>query len=122
MSACTSRIPLHRRFPRGTAWLVIAAILLVAIALTAPIQLPVVLYKLSLISLAAVVGYWIDRSLFPYSRPDGYLYRNWRYGTDEPEGDVDYPIVSAYQLVFAIALIRRAMIVGAVMIGVALGL
>lgn len=115
-------IPFHRRLPRCTVWFIIAAMSLAVIAITSPVQLPIVLYKLSLISLAAVVGYWIDRSLFPYSRPDGYMVRNWRYGTEEPEGDVDFPLVSGYHLVFSAAVIRRAIVVAAVMIGVALGL
>ena len=122
MPNIADRIPFYRRFPRGTIWLVIAAILLLAISLTAPVQLPVVLYKLSLISLAALVGYWIDRSLFPYSRPDSYLHRDWRCGSDEPEGEVDYPVVGPYHRVFSAALIRRAIIVGTVVVGVALGM
>ena len=87
-----------------------------------PQQLPVALYKLSLISLAAVVAYWLDRSLFPYARPDSYLERDWRHGTDEPEGDADFRVVPGYVLPFCTAMLRRAIIVGAVVIGVALGL
>ena len=47
-------------------WLVIAMLLAGIIHLIAPQQLPVTLYKLSLISIAAAVGYRIDRSMFPY--------------------------------------------------------
>lgn len=115
-------IPAWLRAPRTTTWLVLAALLLAAIAIVAPPQLPVVLYKVSLIALAAVLGYWLDRTLFPYARPDGYLMRDWRYGTDEPEGDVDFPVVLAYIRVFTVAMIRRALIVGAVVLGVAAGL
>lgn len=122
MSRLTDVIPLIRRFPRGTAWFLVSLLLLIVVAMLSPAQIPIAIYKLSLISLAACVGYWIDRALFPYSRPDGYLYRDWRYGTDEPESDVDFPIVAAYRRVFAAALIRRAIVVGAVVIGVALGL
>jgi len=114
--------PFARRLPRSTAWLLASLILLLALAAVAPQQLPIALYKLTLIALAAVVGYWIDRGLFPYARPDSYLHRDWRYGTDEPEGDVDYPLVGPYHRVFAAAMLRRAVIVGAVVIGVALGL
>ena len=31
------------------------------------------IYKLALITLAAVLGYWLDRSLFPKARPGQYL-------------------------------------------------
>lgn len=51
-------IPAWLRAPRTTTWLVLAALLLVAIAIVAPPQLPVVLYKASLVALAAVLGYW----------------------------------------------------------------
>ena len=42
---------------RLRGWLVAAVLLLLIIALVSPQQLPVVVYKLSLISLAAVLGY-----------------------------------------------------------------
>lgn len=122
MSGIKDAIPQHLKGPRGTIWFFIALLLLAIVALVSPVQLPVILYKLSLISLAALVGYWIDRSLFPYSRPDGYLMRDWRYGTDEPEGDVDYPIAGPYHRAFCASMLRRAVIVGAVVVGVALGL
>ncbi|MCW0060214.1 putative holin, partial [Burkholderia pseudomallei] len=52
-------MPFIKRFPRLTSWLVAAIILVAAIALFSPQQLPVALYKLSLVSLAAVVAYWL---------------------------------------------------------------
>ena len=111
-----------KRIPRMAGWLLAALLLTLVIALISPQQLPVATYKLSLISLAAVVAYWLDRSLFPYARPDSYLERDWRHGTDEPEGDADYRVTDGYILPFCVAMLRRAMIVGAVVVGVALGL
>ena len=58
------------KLPRLTSWWVIALALSIAVLLLAPAQLPVSLYKLNLIALAAVAGYWIDRSIFPYARPN----------------------------------------------------
>ncbi|MBU1352115.1 MAG: putative holin [Gammaproteobacteria bacterium] len=115
-------IPAWLRAPRTSTWLVVAAILLVCIAIVAPVQLPVVLYKACLVALAAVLGYWLDRALFPYARPDGYLHHDWRYGTEEPEGDVDYPVVQGYIRVFTAAMLRRAIVVGCVVLGMAAGL
>lgn len=116
-------IPVWLRAPRNSLWLVIAALLLAAIAVLSPKQLPVVLYKAALIALAAVLGYWLDRALFPYARPDGYLHRDWRRNSGPvPDGEVDYPIVPAYARVYCAAMMRRALVVGAVVIGVALGL
>ena len=115
-------IPAWLRAPRTTTWLVLAVLLLAVIAIVAPPQLPVVLYKASLVSLAAVLGYWLDRTLFPYARPDGYLQRDWRLGTEEPEHEADYPVVPDYWREFCTAQIRRALIVASVVLGVAAGL
>ena len=117
-----SHIPLWLRAPRNSLFLLLAVLLLAVIALVSPVQLPVVLYKAALIALAAVIGYWLDRALFPYARPDSYLWRDWRKGTDEPEGDVDYPVVQGYIRVFTAAMLRRAIVVGCVVLGVAAGL
>lgn len=108
--------------PRLLNWLIFSVLLFALLAVLSITQLPVVLYKLTLISLAAVIGYWLDRSLFPYARPDGYLKLRWK---GRPEGDdykVDHPVVDGYQRVFATAMLRRAIIVAAVMLAVAMGL
>lgn len=81
-------------------WVAIAVALTLAIAFLAPQQLGVTLYKLSLVSLAAAVGYWIDRSLFPYARPDDL--------------SLDHTETAA-------AYLRRAIVVGACIVGVSLG-
>ena len=88
------------RIPRMTDWLLVTLVLLAAIAVLSPQQLPVSLYKLSLITMAAVVGYWIDRSLFPYARPDS---------------------LSLATSLQAASMLRRAIIVGCAMLAVSLG-
>ena len=75
-----------------------------------------VIYKLSLITLAAVLGYWLDRSLFPKARPGQYLLHDKKLMA---EGR--YPVQTGRHLVFAAALIRRALIVAAVCLAVATG-
>ncbi len=118
-----SHIPLWLRAPRNSLFLLLAVLLLAVIALVSPVQLPVVLYKAALIALAAVIGYWLDRALFPYARPDSFLWRDWRKGTDEPEGDVDFPVADAdYMAAYCTAQLRRAVVVGCVVLGVAAGL
>ena len=94
--------------PRLFGWLIATVLLLAVIGLLYPHQLPVSLYKLSLVTMAGVAGYWLDRSLFPYARPDCYL-SEFR----EP--------VPEHRVVFAAAQVRRAIIIAAAMIGVALG-
>ena len=58
------------KLPRLTSWWLIAALLSLAVFFIAPQQIPVSLYKLNLLAVAAVSGYWIDRKVFPYARPD----------------------------------------------------
>ncbi len=118
-----SHIPLWLRAPRNSLFVLLAIALLAVIAVASPAQLPVVLYKAALVALAGVMGYWLDRVLFPYARPDSFLWRDWRKGTDEPEGDVDFPIASTdYMAAYCTAQVRRAVVVGAVVLGVAAGL
>lgn len=74
-------------------WLTLVAVLSVAIALVAPQQLPVLAYKVLMLSVAALAGYALDRSLFPYARPDVVLDANdapWLPQGVLPELSVDF--------------------------------
>lgn len=113
---------MFRFTPRMTSWLLIAVALVAALALISPQQLPVVVYKLTLISLAAVAAYWLDRKLSPYARPDSYLERDWRHGTEEPEYDADYRVVPGYMQAFCTAQLRRAIIVAGAMVAASVAL
>lgn len=116
---------LNARFFRMADLLLVAIVLSVLVLLLAPQQLPVSVYKLSLIALAAVAGYWIDRRLFPYARPDMFL------SVDEPPIEEEGPEGSTLTLgtyadpvlprLMAAAMLRRAIIVAAAMIAVGLG-
>ena len=86
--------------PRLSFFSIVAVLLLLALYFLAPQQLPLVVYKLSLVTLAAVLGYWLDRHLFPYHR----IRRDMDAGIMEPR------------------MIRRAVIVGATMVAFALAL
>ena len=112
----------NRIFPRNFIFIALAIVSMVALALIQPLQFGVVCYKLSLVFIGATVGYWLDRSLFPYARPDGYLKGFWQHGTSEPEGEADYEIAEGYFWVFALCMIRRALIMFAVILGLTLGL
>ncbi len=103
---------------RMLLWLGVSLALMGAVGLLAPQQLPISLYKLSLVTSAAWVGYWIDRSLFPYARPDSFLLIPWSPGV----GAVGEPQVEpSIQVALAAAMIRRALIIAAAMIAVSLG-
>lgn len=88
--------------PRLSGCIVGTVLLAVVVGLLAPQQLPVSAYKLSLVSMAGVIGYWLDRSLFPYARPDRLVHHT-------------------FALLFALAMIRRAIIVGCAMLAIGLG-
>lgn len=54
---------------RMSEWGVFAFVALLGLWAWAPQQVPVVGYKVCLVTLAAHLGYWIDRRCFPYTRP-----------------------------------------------------
>ena len=93
---------LHSHSPRMTSWSLLAIPLLALLAIFHPEQLQVVLYKGSLVALAAVMGYWLDRALFPYGRP----------------GDMQ----RGQELMICAAYLRRAMVVAGCILGMTLGL
>lgn len=109
-------------WPRLFSWILLSALLFAGLYFVSPQQAAVAYYKFALVIAAAIAGYWIDRALFPYARPDGYLKEFWQRGTDEPIGKADFEVVEQYNRVFATAMLRRAIIVGATILGVTLGL
>jgi len=96
---------------RMLVWLAISLALTGIIFFVAPHQLETTVYKLSLITTAAWLGYWIDRSLFPYARPDviGNAMEDAKIHTTEAIHEMNH------------AAMRRAIIIAACVIGAALG-
>lgn len=122
---------------RMADWMVASLLLLALVLAMAPQQLPVTLYKLCLVGLAALAGWWVDRSLFPYARPERWLEPLPEMG-DKPTGETDFAGHLAGALQFAegqapgldahaaallgrAAMLRRALIVAAAMLAVGLG-
>ncbi|ODC03223.1 hypothetical protein BFW38_06375 [Terasakiispira papahanaumokuakeensis] len=89
-----------KRLPRLTGWALFTAVLLAVVAVLAPHQISVVLYKLSLVTLGVVLAYWLDRALFPLQRPH-----------ELPNAELA-----------VLAGIRRALVVAACVLGLTLGL
>lgn len=126
---------LRIKHARMLDWLGVAALLSVLVWLMAPQQLPVSVYKLSLVAMAAVAGYWLDRSLFPYARPDLFLELHVSESGKNTSEAVEFFSFteqhSAEQLsdasrtdqlrLFGLCMLRRASIVAAAMIAVGLG-
>jgi len=93
------RFPWCLPIPRLFGWAIVALCLLASLAWLAPQQLPIVAYKLALVTLAVVLAYWLDRALFPYQRP--HTLTGW---------------------VAVMASCRRALVVLACVLGLTLGL
>lgn len=85
-------------------WLVATVVLVLLLWWLSPANLPVLVYKLSLVTLAAVVGYWLDRRLFRGASYDRFL-------TEERD-----PQLASWSMM------RRALIVAACILGVTMGL
>ena len=112
-----------KKLPRMMDWVLAALILSLIIFALSPQQLPVSLYKLNLIAIAGVVGYWLDRSLFPYARPDTFQAKDIEHDTID-DSDVlrfELEVFPPNDLLFAVSMLRRALIVAAAMIAVGLG-
>jgi hypothetical protein len=118
------------RLPRLTSWWVIALALSALVFLLAPQQLPVSIYKLNLIALAAVAGYWIDRSASPYGRPrvdalrslDAAVVMDWPPEVDEPDMAAPKAKPDAVALYFMLGcMLRRSVIMSATIVAVGLG-
>ena len=94
----------HSKKFRLLAWLLAAFWLLLCLYLLSPQQLPVVLYKVAMVLLGVVIAYRVDRAYFPYDRPHTYA----ETGEDLlPRG---------------LAMLRRALIAVACILGLTLGL
>ncbi len=99
-------------------WLAIATGLTVIIALIAPQQIAILLLKATNVTAAIFIGYWADRIIFDYARPNELLKEAKRDGTSAAK---QAQIECAYHA-YALAMLRRAIIVSAVVIAFALGL
>lgn len=58
---------------RMSGWGALAAAGVVATAMTHPAEVPVFLLKATEVCAGGFLGYWLDRHLFPYARPDALL-------------------------------------------------
>lgn len=124
------------KVPRLTGLMLVSAALFIASLLTqqqAPGSLIAVsLYKLHMASLAGWAGYWIDRLVFPYSRPHELLDEQ-SFLVDEIQdtsihgrpsdasNDQAYSELCAVTCTAYQAMLRRAIIIGTCLIAICLG-
>lgn len=114
--------PLKRLSPRMLVCLLLAVALAAVVALISPQQVPVAAYKLALVTMGGYLGYWLDRWVFPYARPDGYLCRNWQGEQPGKADEADHGVVPGYEQVFSAAMLRRGIIMLAVILAVGMAL
>ncbi len=95
----------------------------IALLLISPAQVPVVLYKLALVMLAAILGMFFDVAVFPFATPDSYLDDDWKRapGAVRLRG-ADFAIAKGYLWPFVMACLRRAAVVAAFVVAVSVGL
>lgn len=86
-------------------WLILAMVTTFVVALLYPHQLGVLLWSLTKLCWGAYLGYWIDRSIFPYARPDRF------------NPDLDTNERTSWEVL----MLRRALIIGAAILALGLG-
>lgn len=86
-------------------WLILAMLTTIAVGLLYPHQLGVLLWSLTKLCWGAYLGYWIDRSIFPYARPDRF------------NPDLDTNERTSWEVL----MLRRALIIGAAILALGLG-
>ncbi|MCL7931733.1 putative holin [Halomonas llamarensis] len=86
-------------------WLILAIITTIGVGFLYPHQLGVLLWSLTKLCWGAYLGYWIDRSIFPYARPDRFSPDN------DPSG----------RSLWELLMLRRAIIIAAAVLALGLG-
>lgn len=113
------------RHMRMLLCLLISAVLWAVLWCIAQREAVTVLYKITMVLAATVAAYWIDRWLFPYARPEGYLRQEWRNRIDSgtwPDNIEDFPVVASSRILFVVACVRRSVLMAAAMLAVGMGL
>lgn len=103
-------------------WLVAALIMAVIVGLLYPHQLGVLLWSLTKLSFGAYLGYWIDRSIFPYARPGDALPSPTEAEPSDQDDDEGLTLlVDEVYLQPELLMLRRAIIIAAALIALGLG-
>jgi hypothetical protein len=101
---------------------ILANALVLAVACIAPHQAPVLVYKLGAVAAGGCLGYLLDVAAFPYAKPSGYLRVDWREVDNFEDDSVDYGFAFEGELPFLAACARRAGVMCACMLAMALAL
>lgn len=95
---------------RTSQWAVVGGIALVVVFILNPADIMVAIWKMGLVCVGPFFGYWADRTLFPYARPDQLI-------TDFHS---DSQWSEAEAIVFSCACLRRTLVMSSITIAIAL--
>lgn len=101
-------------------WALVAIATAVGLYFLAPEQIGLLLLKTSYITIALVIGYYADRVLFPYCRPHIAKKSVWVEVGYGHNGKIEEHIELTN--IYIASMIRRAIVVAAVVIGFAIAL
>lgn len=102
-------------------WLIAAILMAIIVGLLYPHQLGVLLWSLTKLSFGAYLGYWIDRSLFPYARPHELFSQASALGESGATREERALTRSRLRREASFATLRRAIIIAAALIALGLG-
>ncbi|MEX0745300.1 MAG: putative holin [Phycisphaeraceae bacterium] len=101
---------------RALPWLLLALVATAVVAGLAPYQLGVLAWSLAKLCIGAYLGYWIDRTIYPYARPHDLFGRaNLLASRDQNDG------ARHLRQQASLATLRRALVMAAVILALGLG-
>lgn len=95
---------------RTSQWAALGGIAFVIVFIFNPADIMVAIWKMGLVSVSPFLGYWADRTMFPYARPDQLIANFYS----------DSQWTDAEALVFSGACLRRALVMTSITIGIAM--
>ncbi|UXF57473.1 holin [Chromohalobacter phage YPCBV-1] len=101
---------------RALPWLLLALIATAVVGWLAPHQLGVLIWSLSKLAFGAYLGYWIDRTIYPYARPHDLFGMANRLASRELNNGARHMRHQA-----SLATLRRAAIMAAAIMALGLG-
>lgn len=101
---------------RALPWLVFALIATAVVFVLAPHQIGLLVWSLSKLCFGAYLGYWIDRTIYPYARPHDLFHAAERY-----EGQKLRRAANHLRHQASLATLRRAAVMAAAIVALGLG-
>jgi len=101
---------------RALPWLVFALIATAVVFVLAPHQIGLLIWSLSKLCFGAYLGYWIDRTIYPYARPHDLFHMANRLASQDLRNGARHMRQQA-----SLATLRRAAVMAAAIVALGLG-